>query len=325
MTDTTADTEAEALDNGVDAPIEDTSSDDARYAALAEKYADKGRPEPTPEPAADEPKAEEAPKRKPLPPEELDKRWRASSAALKEERRKTRELEDRLDKASPAQSKADELMEAIASLRDDDEDPIEDIATVKKALKIFRERQEADRANEQASRQQQTAFQRFSSTVTDSESEFREENPDYDDAQTYFKKSLRAELEGLGLDGDELDQEFTRQVLGVAQKAIEKGKSPAEVVYNVAKLRGFKGSEAPKAQEKAPVKTETSVAVDKAVQTIQTLEKSQQASKSLSSVSGASSGGRELTPGTVSQMKGQKLLDGYKALKEQAKRNGTYR
>lgn len=321
MTDTTAEPiENEALDTG--APVEDTSSDDARYAALAEKYADKVEPEREP---AEEPKAEEAPKREPLAPEELDKRYRQAQAALREERQKRREAEERAAKAQPAQSEADELMEAIAALRDDDEDPIEDIATVKKALKIFRERQEAERTQEVQSREQQSAFQRFSSHVTDSEAEFREENPDYDDAQTYFKKTLRAELEGLGLDGEELDQEFTRQVLGVAQKAIEKGKSPAEVVYNVAKLRGYKTGDTPKAKEPAPVKTESSEAVDKVVGTIQTLQKSQQASKSLSSVGGSGAGGKDISIGHVSQMKGPKLREGYKALMEQAKRNGTFR
>lgn len=321
MTDTTAETDLPEVDA---APIEDTSADDARYAAMAEKYGEKSTEAPTD--PTEQPESKEAPKREPLPPEELEKRWKTSATALKEARQRQRELEEQLEKArATTQPDTDELLELIGALRDDDEDPIEDIAGLKKALKLFKSRQEAEREQERTQTQQQTAMQRFRTSVAEAEAEFREDAPDYDDAQAYFKESLKAELTDLGLEGDELSAEFHRQVMSVAQQALQRGKNPAQVVYEIAKRRGYKAQEKAQVatqQERPQVKSET---IDTAREVIDKLSKTQAASKSLSNVSGGGPGGKEVTLASVAKMSGKDLLQGYKALKEQAKRTGTYR
>lgn len=313
-----------------DSPVADFSADEAKYEALAAKYAERepaAEPEQREEPQAQAQEQEEPKenKRPPLSAEELEKRYRQTQAAMKEERRKRQELEEKLAKADTGQAQQDQIVALIESLREDDEDPIEDITSLKKVLREFANRQKAEAEQERAQTQQMTAFQRFASTVSEAEAEFRETAPDYDDAQAFFKDSLKQELEALGLEGDELNQEFARQVTNVAQQAINRGKNPAEVVYQLASRRGYgasqKGEVAPKTQEKPHVNQD---AVDKAAEVIEKINKAQQASKSLSSA-GASSGQKELTLSSVSKMSGKDLLQGYKALKEQAKRTGSYR
>lgn len=308
------------------------AADEAKYKALEERYAPK-EPEPQPEPqeTSEPEQAEQVEqtenKRPPLSPEELERRWRQSQAAMKEERRKRQELEDRLAKAEPNnQAQQDQIIALIESLREDDEDPIEDITSLKRVLREFATRQKTEAEQERAMTQEQAAYQRFALSVSEAEGEFREFTPDYDDAQAFFKESLRQELVDLGLEGDELTLEFARQVKKVAQEALNRGKNPAEVVYKLAERRGYaKGAKQepkPQAQENTTVNKE---AVDKAAEVIEKINKAQQASKSLSSASGSSSGSKELTLATVSKMSGKELLQGYKALKEQAKRTGSYR
>lgn len=325
MTDTTA----PEIEVSHEAPV-DHSADDAKYAAMEEKYGSKSDPAPEPAPEREElteqVEAKDEPKRAPLPPEELEKRWKQSQAAMKEERRRRQELEERLAKAETEKpSQQDQLMALIESLREDDEDPIEDITSVKRVLREFAQRQKAEEEAARSQTQQQTAFQRFASSIAEAEAEFRDEASDYDDAQGFFKESLKKELTGLGLEGDELNQEFARQVTNVAQQALNRGKNPAQVVYELAKLRGYAPSQAQKTtttqQEVPQVKQET---IDKAVETIEKLSKTQQASRSLSSVGGATTGSGELTMAQVSKLKGKAFLDGMAKLRAQAKRTGTY-
>lgn len=324
MTDTTA-PETEV---STETLVADHSADDAKYAAMEEKYGSKPEPKAEPEPheAPEQIEAKDKPERAPLAPEELEKRNEQRAIALKQERQRRQELERRLAELEAKQApQKDEFEDFLTRLREDDEDPIEDIQGLKQVVRHFLNQQKAEAEAARTQTQQQTAYQRFMSSVAEAEAEFREEAGDYDDAQSYFKESLKKELTGLGLEGDELNQEFARQVTNVAQQALNRGKNPAQVVYELAKLRGYAVAQAKQpatTQQEAPqVKQEV---IDKAAETIEKLAKTQQASRSLSSVGGASAGSGELTLTQVNKLKGRAFLDGMQKLREQAKRTGTY-
>lgn len=286
---------------------EDFSQDDARYEEMASRFEERDNDE-------QETQEEEAPQkeaeRDPLPREELETRLNNTKAAMKEARREKRELEKRLEALEAKQSEqpsADELLSVIDQLRDDDEDPISDIEGVKRALKLFAQRQKAETEQENGLRKQQSEQQRLMSTVAEHEAEFREEHTDYDDAVKHLRASIVSDLQDQGLKGQALEKALADELIGMTRRAIELGQSPAEVAYKLATRRGF-------GQQKQ---------VDKAEQKIQTLKKGQEAGRSLSSI-GSKPSESNLTVASVAKMDGKELLEGYKKLRQQAKKTGTY-
>ncbi len=327
MTDTTAETQVE---DSTAFQGEDASADDARYAEMEAKYGDRQQggseaPGDGESGGSEEEKTEQ--KLTPLPPEEWEKRARSNSAALKEERQRRRDLEARLEAleaAKPKEETPDELLELIGALRDDDEDPISDIESVKRALKLFAQRQKAEAEAEASSRGKQTEQQRFMSTVMDFEAEFREERPDYDNAAKFLRESIQAELEVRGYSGEELQRALASELIGMTQTALKAQKNPAEIAYSLAERRGYKPGSVAKTEEKAERKEEKQPVIDTTTEKLQTLQKGQQAGRSLSAVGGKSGDG-SMTLTKAANLKGKDVLKAYAVLKEQAKANGTYR
>lgn len=317
-----------SADNG---PIPDTSADDAKYAAMEAKYGggDKETQVADPDSSGEEGEAAAEAKtveREPLPREELEKRLEQKNAAIKEARSQQRELKQRLESLEAERAKqaeADPFEQLISSLRDDDDDPIEDIATLKRVIKSFQDRQKAETEAEKAQTQQQKAMTSFATSVAEGEVEFKADNPDYDDAVKHFRQSVREELEEQGLTGQELEKEFTTTLINLARKAMDADRNPAEVVYSLAKKRGFKGgTTVNKIDDKIAA---TQADIDKAAEKIQTLKQGQQAGRSLSSVGGSGGTGGQVTLSSAAKKSGKDLLADYAKLKEQAKRSGNYR
>lgn len=108
---------------------------------------------------------------------------------------------------------------------------------------------------------------------------FTTANPDFKDAYNHLLGSRARELMALGYeDQTELETALRNEEMSIAQMAFEKGKSPAEVIYSLAKERGYKKSD-PKADTEAK---------------LDTIERGAALNKSLSSA-GGSSGDTEMT------------------------------
>lgn len=159
---------------------------------------------------------------------------------------RARELEERLERIEARTSRggasddADELMSAIASLRDDEDDPIGDISAVKKALKAFRARQEAEMETETRQAAVTRQFQKLQTSMAESESDFAQDFPDYHDAAKHYREARQQELEDAGYTGVALQRKLADDLYGVVRMALEGGLDPAERVYALAKRRGFK-------------------------------------------------------------------------------------
>lgn len=156
------------------------------------------------------------------------------------ERRAT-ELESRLERLETSGSaERDELMELIGQLPDDEEDPVGDIASVKRALKLLQARElaanEQNRAHSAAERQVRV----LRSSMADAEADFAIDHPDYKDAAAFYRKSKTEELEEAGYVGEELQSKLANDLFGMVRTAFTGGLDPAERVYNLAKKRGFK-------------------------------------------------------------------------------------
>jgi hypothetical protein len=172
----------------------------------------------------------------------------AGQAAREKSRRRAaearaQELEARLEaleRRSGGQTSEDELLALIGQLSDNEDDPVGDIAALKRALKLYRQREVAS----VASQQQTTAFERevnkLRNAMTESEEDFASEHADYFDAAKFYRQSRVDELRDAGYSGRYLDQKLADDLFGVVRMALESGQDPAERVYSLATRRGFK-------------------------------------------------------------------------------------
>jgi hypothetical protein len=137
----------------------------------------------------------------------------------------------------------DELSDLIASLRDDDDEPITDLNQIKRVLKTFM-KQQADDAKASGQRQQHVKQTNvLLSTMDAYEKDFVAEAPDYYKAADYVRDQRRAELEDLGYVGRKLEEKLADELFGMTRDMIAAGQDPAERVYALAKRRGFKAGE----------------------------------------------------------------------------------
>jgi hypothetical protein len=80
----------------------------------------------------------------------------------------------------------------------------------------------------------------LAAAITDSESEFRATTPDYDQAVRHLKDIRRQDLKDLGYQPHEVRAILDQEILGLADRAIKAGKTPAEAAYSMARRYGYK-------------------------------------------------------------------------------------
>jgi len=196
------------------------------------------------------PDDEEGEERRPAPkPVDWEKRAHSHAGQAARERsrrqaeqRRNAELEARLEQLERQRGadSGDELLTLIGHLSDDDEDPISDIQAVKRALKLFRQREvqgtEEQRAQQRANREVET----LRTAMVDAEADFAADHPDYNEAASFYRKARAEELQEMGYGGDELMQKLSQELFSFVRTAFQGGHDPAERVYNLAVKRGFK-------------------------------------------------------------------------------------
>jgi hypothetical protein len=206
-----------------------------------------------------------------------------SLAALHEERgrRKATESEKRALETQLAElrgkfsiiERLNAPLEKKAPTVDDDifgvvKNTTETVAEIQKRLKA----EDEQKRTEGERRNVVTAYQRDAA-------QFEAKNPDFKAAYTHLLNSRAAELMAMGYDDPiELHQALTNDEMAIAQMALGNRKSAAEIIYNLAQQRGYK-----KAEPGA-----------KGANKIDTINRGQQANKSLANA-GGSSGDGEMT------------------------------
>jgi hypothetical protein len=141
---------------------------------------------------------------------------------------------------------------------------------------------------ETAQQRQQThqaqAYQAFSQAVSQAEASYRASQPDYDGAVDHMRQTRAADaqafVEASGGVWDantqaQVMQTITQEFAQLAATALQRGKSPAEVLYKLAQSRGYQ----------PPSKSaETKLA---------TIERGMAASKTVSNLSGSRANGQD--------------------------------
>jgi hypothetical protein len=143
-----------------------------------------------------------------------------------------------------AGTERDELTDLIATLRDDDDEPISDLNQIKRVLRTFM-KQQADQAAQEGQHNQRVRLTNtLLATMDTYEKDFAADTPDYYKAADYVREARRAELEDLGYVGRKLEEKLADELFGMTRDLIAAGQDPAERVYALAKKRGFKAGAA---------------------------------------------------------------------------------
>lgn len=113
----------------------------------------------------------------------------------------------------------------------------------------------------------------------DDAAQFTAKTPDFQEAYNFLIRSRAEELMALGYESHaDLEDALKNEEISIATLAFQKGKSPAEVIYGLAQMRGYKKAD-PKAAAEAK---------------LDTIERGSGLNKSLSAAAGAS-GDDEMT------------------------------
>lgn len=156
---------------------------------------------------------------------------------LELERARNRDLEARIEKIVQHFSQPPKPQE---KLPDPEQDPlghtVAQIRALQDQVKTLSDRfQQGTEAQTQA--QQLQAFVGHVKTLKD---EFVKQAPDYYDAYNFVKDIRVQDLKDLGLQQDQINQILMKEELNISQTALQQGRNPAEVIYNVAKRYGYK-------------------------------------------------------------------------------------
>ena len=235
--------------------------------------------------------------RAPLSPAEYEKRLNAATRDLRENRAETRALREMIGMIQARPQLAAEMRQDDAE-PDLEQDPIAWMKYAKKELDTYKGNAAQQAAAEKAANERNQAQSQIARQMNDYERDFRLDHPDYDNAVAHFRKVRAEELAEEGLSGQELNNTLVESLVSAVARAIRAGKDPAEVVYKLAKNRGF--------------------GVDDTTKKLQTIERAQEAGRSLSNAGGRQGDG-DLTIEQVNKLKGKAFTEAFAKFKAQAK------
>jgi hypothetical protein len=223
------------------------------------------------------------------PPKEEKK---VNLGALHEERAKRKELESKM---AVMEDRFKQLVQNLnpnqeAKLPGVEDDPVTNfdqrIAQAEQYIKQSQEQQQAQYQHQQVV----NAYQAQAA-------EYVKETPDFNDAYSYVLQGRLSELDAFGVTKEQALQVVQQEEYEVALKSLQDGVNPAERIYKIAQLRGYKKAEAKPEQKK-----------DLAV-----IEKGQKTAK----VSGSATPEGELSLEALAEMDDAAFEDAWKKLEKQ--------
>ncbi|WP_029082897.1 hypothetical protein [Bradyrhizobium sp. th.b2] len=199
---------------------------------------------------------------------EIDRQFRETQQQLAELKGKFAII-DRLKLAG-----ADPGTEQPAAPPTPEEDIFGAVKHVGETVAQMQKRLDDQAAAEKTARETAAAQTEFVNRYRNDAETFQKTNADYRTAYDFLLQSRAAELQAIGYDTPEaLHQALIADEAAIAEMAFAKGKSPAEMLYSLAKQRGYKAAAADPSKGKAAEKLDT-------------IERGQAANKSLSSAGG---------------------------------------
>lgn len=226
------------------------------------------------------PKAEEEPGHDPDAPEDDAKAKTVPQGALHAERERRKGVEAELATAREQLAQIAELRRKAAERQPAALPAADDPA----ALDHLRNRiaeidQRQTQADTQRTQEQLDHYevQQLASVMAQSEAAFRQETPDYDDAINYVIEARARELQLYGMDPVSIQQAISGEITEIARTAIQQGKNPADIGYQIAQARGYR-----------PAQVQQQQGGGAAAAQVAAIAKAQQAGKTLGSGGGSS-------------------------------------
>ena len=187
-----------------------------------------------------------------------------------------------------AQPQPDQTAPAQPAIPDIATDPVGHIlATQQELARRVEQITSAGQQQQHLTAQQQQQLAAVTNVVTRAralEGQFRVATPDYDQATQWLAAQRHAELEEIGVaDPAERAAILQQQDLGIADRALQTGRNPAEVLYKTAKARGYK---APAGNGAAPDAGAGNVNAQQTGQRLQQIAAGQQQSRSIGQMRG---------------------------------------
>lgn len=184
-------------------------------------------PEPEPAPAEPEPKPEPAPE-SPTPPEGF-----VPHGALHQERERRKALEQRIAELEAASKQTQPAAEP------DMPDPIMDpkgFAEWQRGQFDAQQKRWRDQEQAQIEQQQRQHRQQIAAQY---EQQFMQQTPDYADAVKHLHQSRLTELRMYGMTDEQISATIAQDANSLLDAAMQQGRNPAEVLYQIAKQRGW--------------------------------------------------------------------------------------
>jgi hypothetical protein len=123
----------------------------------------------------------------------------------------------------------------------DPEENVVEALKYERALRMRNEQIQSQRMQQQAQVNQQMQFvSQLKSTVEDYEADFRDKNPDYDDAANYLVDTEQKRLEMAGVPTPQAEQMAINWAVNMASMMINQGKNPAQVAWEAAQMTGWR-------------------------------------------------------------------------------------
>lgn len=166
-------------------------------------------------------------------------------SAVQEERERRKVAEEARRQAELNQARLDERIKAINERLTPKEQPREIPDPEKDAMGTLKATAEEVKElkrfqmEHRAQLEQQARANDVMRQAAGKEAEFMKDNGDYGDASSFLRQSRYNELTINGLDPWTANNTIMQESLALAAQALQQGKNPAEVVYSLAKARGY--------------------------------------------------------------------------------------
>ena len=205
--------------------------------------------------------------------------------ALHAERERRKAVENELKGLREQLGAIQKMREQVASRKPDDLPPADDPAAVEHLRKRLAEvEQQTTRFGQErdAEALNQHELQQLGSFMHQSETAFRAQQPDYDEAINHVVNARAQELSLYGLNPAQIAQAISEEATEIVRSAVAQGRDPAELGYQIARSRGYVPKQP--AQQQEPAKTNGSGGAQAVLDAI---ANAQAKSKSLGSGGGA--------------------------------------
>jgi hypothetical protein len=173
--------------------------------------------------------------------------------AIREEREakkaSDRTLQALLEKLEKAAKEPDDNAVQAQAIPNYDEDPAAYLRWQNDQILEDRRVEKAQRERDETGRTQELQVQRLGQAIRQGIDQFAANTPDYNDAAKFIIESRVKELGIMGIkDQAEVTNIVRQEGLQVGAWALERGKSPGELIYELAKAKGYRRTQAESVQ-----------------------------------------------------------------------------